>query len=172
MGEIVSVGAEVGQVENGKKVLFSDINAYEVDLGMDTKHVFCKESDLLAEVRSLILNSVVILSLSAALIAVNEDSEVRSGVSKVEYLLGFLCNLGASAVYSHLLSLMQLSFQKMLRKETFSVVLEFRNADLYIAHGDLCFDCGYVCEWEVEGIAARNGGLRQFRMFRLWFGRP
>ncbi|XVF79684.1 hypothetical protein PTKIN_Ptkin15bG0009200 [Pterospermum kingtungense] len=40
MGEIVSVGAEVGQVEPGKKV----------DLGTDTKHVFCKESDLLAEV--------------------------------------------------------------------------------------------------------------------------
>ncbi|KAL4361136.1 hypothetical protein GQ457_04G032930 [Hibiscus cannabinus] len=50
MGEIVSVGAEVGQVETGKKVLFSDINAYEVDLGTDTRHVFCKESDLLAEV--------------------------------------------------------------------------------------------------------------------------
>ncbi|KAK8587833.1 hypothetical protein V6N13_086802 [Hibiscus sabdariffa] len=50
MGEIVSVGAEVGQVENGKKVLFSDISAYEVDLGTDTRHVFCKESDLLAEV--------------------------------------------------------------------------------------------------------------------------
>ncbi|KAE8697491.1 putative Chloroplast, plasma membrane, plastid, chloroplast envelope [Hibiscus syriacus] len=50
MGEIVSVGAEVGQVETGKKVLFSDVNAYEVDLGTDNRHVFCKESDLLAEV--------------------------------------------------------------------------------------------------------------------------
>ncbi|XP_022770139.1 10 kDa chaperonin 1, chloroplastic-like isoform X2 [Durio zibethinus] len=50
MGEIVSVGTTVGQVEPGKKVLFSDINAYEVDLGTDTRHVFCKESDLLAEV--------------------------------------------------------------------------------------------------------------------------
>ncbi|XVF22920.1 hypothetical protein REPUB_Repub12eG0212500 [Reevesia pubescens] len=50
MGEIVSVGTEVGQLEPGKKVLFSDINAYEVDLGTETRHVFCKESDLLAEV--------------------------------------------------------------------------------------------------------------------------
>ncbi|XP_022756868.1 10 kDa chaperonin 1, chloroplastic-like [Durio zibethinus] len=50
MGEIVSIGTEVGQVEPGKKVLFSDINAYEVDLGTDTRHVFCKEIDLLAEV--------------------------------------------------------------------------------------------------------------------------
>ncbi|XP_040990852.1 10 kDa chaperonin 1, chloroplastic-like [Juglans microcarpa x Juglans regia] len=50
MGEILSVGAEVGEVGAGKKVLFSDINAYEVDLGTDAKHCFCKSSDLLAVV--------------------------------------------------------------------------------------------------------------------------
>ncbi|GLT51516.1 hypothetical protein SLA2020_249210 [Shorea laevis] len=50
MGEILSVGSEVGHVEPGNKVIFSDINAYEVDLGTDTKHCFCKESDLLATV--------------------------------------------------------------------------------------------------------------------------
>ncbi|XP_052191661.1 10 kDa chaperonin 1, chloroplastic [Diospyros lotus] len=50
MGEILSVGAEVGEVEAGKKVLFSDINAYEVDLGTETKHCFCKAGDLLAVV--------------------------------------------------------------------------------------------------------------------------
>ncbi|PON99803.1 GroES chaperonin family [Trema orientale] len=50
MGEILSVGAEVGEVKAGTKVLFSDINAYEVDLGTDTRHCFCKESDLLAVV--------------------------------------------------------------------------------------------------------------------------
>ncbi|XP_059458920.1 10 kDa chaperonin 1, chloroplastic [Corylus avellana] len=50
MGEILSVGAEVGEVEAGKKVLFSDINAYEVDLGTDAKHCFCRSSDLLAVV--------------------------------------------------------------------------------------------------------------------------
>ncbi|XVE74163.1 hypothetical protein DITRI_Ditri11bG0176900 [Diplodiscus trichospermus] len=40
MGEIVSVGNEVGKVKPGTKVY----------LGTDTRHVFCKESDLLAEV--------------------------------------------------------------------------------------------------------------------------
>ncbi|CAM8987265.1 unnamed protein product [Rhodiola kirilowii] len=50
MGEIVSVGAEAGEVEAGKKVLFSDINAYEIDLGGDDKHCFCKASELLAVV--------------------------------------------------------------------------------------------------------------------------
>ncbi|KAL8129831.1 hypothetical protein V2J09_018986 [Rumex salicifolius] len=50
MGEILSVGSDVDEVEPGKKVLFSDINAYEVDLGPDARHCFCKETDLLAVV--------------------------------------------------------------------------------------------------------------------------
>ncbi|XP_020247964.1 10 kDa chaperonin 1, chloroplastic-like [Asparagus officinalis] len=50
MGEVLSVGADVGEVEAGKKVLFSDINAYEIDLGTDDKHCFCKASELLAVV--------------------------------------------------------------------------------------------------------------------------
>lgn len=75
---------------------------------------------------ALILNSVIILSFSSALIAVNDDSGGPSGVSKWKYFLGFLATLGASSIYSLLLSLMQLSFQKVLKKETFSVVLEMQ----------------------------------------------
>ncbi|XP_022155782.1 10 kDa chaperonin 1, chloroplastic-like [Momordica charantia] len=52
LGEILSTGADAdaGELEKGKKVLFSDMSAYEVDLGTDAKHVFCKASDLLAVV--------------------------------------------------------------------------------------------------------------------------
>nr|GLL40788.1 10 kDa chaperonin 1, chloroplastic-like isoform X1 [Ipomoea trifida] len=50
MGEILTVGTEVSEVEVGKKVLFSDVNAYEVNLGTEERHVFCKEGDLLAVV--------------------------------------------------------------------------------------------------------------------------
>eukprot|EP01018_Ginkgo_biloba_P007454 Gb_18848 [translate_table: standard] len=48
MGEVVSVGTEAGIVDAGKKVLFSDINAYEVNLGTPEKHCFCRAGDLLA----------------------------------------------------------------------------------------------------------------------------
>ena len=75
---------------------------------------------------AMIFNSVVVLTLSSALLAVNDDSEGPSGVSKRKYIIGFLCTFGASATYSLLLSLMQLSFQKVLKKETFSVVLEMQ----------------------------------------------
>ncbi|XP_027106627.1 10 kDa chaperonin 1, chloroplastic [Coffea arabica] len=50
MGEVISVGTEAGEVNSGKKVLFSDINAYEVDLGTEARHCFCKAGDLLAVV--------------------------------------------------------------------------------------------------------------------------
>ncbi|XP_021748488.1 probable purine permease 11 [Chenopodium quinoa] len=74
----------------------------------------------------LILNSVVILSFSAALLAVNGDSDSPAGVSKLEYSIGFICTLGASAVYALLLSLMQLSFQKVLKSESFAVVMKMQ----------------------------------------------
>ncbi|KAF5744247.1 purine permease family protein [Tripterygium wilfordii] len=75
---------------------------------------------------ALIFNSVIALSLSAALIAVNDDSGEPSGVSKWHYIVGFISTIGASALYSLLLSLMQFSFEKVLKRETFSVVLEMQ----------------------------------------------
>lgn len=75
---------------------------------------------------ALIMNSVVVLSLSASLLAVNEDSDKPSGVTKSKYVIGFVVTLAASAMYALLLSLMQLLFQKVLKKETFSVVLEMQ----------------------------------------------
>ncbi|KAI3444851.1 hypothetical protein Pfo_001516 [Paulownia fortunei] len=75
---------------------------------------------------ALIFNSVVILSLSAVLLAVNEDSDKPSGVSKRKYIIGILTAVAASALYSLLLSLMQLTFEKVLKKDTFSVVLEMQ----------------------------------------------
>lgn len=73
----------------------------------------------------LILNSVVVLSLAACLLAVNDESS-GPGVSRGKYIIGFVTTLAASALYSLLLSLMQVSFEKVIKKETFSVVLEMQ----------------------------------------------
>ncbi|KAH7848986.1 hypothetical protein Vadar_011384 [Vaccinium darrowii] len=75
---------------------------------------------------ALVLNSVVVLTLSASLVGVNSDSDSPSGVSKWNYFLGFVSTIAAAALYSLLLSLMQLSFQKILKTETFSMVLEMQ----------------------------------------------
>ncbi|KAH9574864.1 hypothetical protein CY35_01G082100 [Sphagnum magellanicum] len=48
VGEVISVGKEAAPIEKGQKVLFSDINAYEVNLGTAEKLCFCRIGDLLA----------------------------------------------------------------------------------------------------------------------------
>ncbi|MQM04113.1 hypothetical protein Taro_036903 [Colocasia esculenta] len=74
----------------------------------------------------LVLNSVVLLTFSAALLGIRADSDGASAVPKDKYGLGFVLTLGASATYSLILCLMQLAFQKVLKRETFSVVLEMQ----------------------------------------------
>ncbi|KAK6275091.1 hypothetical protein POUND7_004800 [Theobroma cacao] len=81
----------------------------------------------------LILNSLILLTISAALLAVNADSENTSTVSKGKYAIGFLCTVGASATYSLYLSLVQLSFQKVIKRETFSTVLDMQIYPSFVA---------------------------------------
>ncbi|KAH7512753.1 hypothetical protein FEM48_Zijuj12G0123800 [Ziziphus jujuba var. spinosa] len=86
---------------------------------------------------ALILNSVVIISLSASLISDysessdQEDHEKKD--SKAQYTAGFSCTLAASAGYALLLSLMQFSFEKILKKESFSVVLDMQIYTSFVA---------------------------------------
>ncbi|KAJ9707115.1 hypothetical protein PVL29_002210 [Vitis rotundifolia] len=81
----------------------------------------------------LILNSLVLLTISASLLAVHSDSEDTTGTPKGKYVIGFLCTLGASATYSLYLSLVQLSFQKVIKRETFDVVLEMQVYPSFVA---------------------------------------
>ncbi|CAK7356217.1 unnamed protein product [Dovyalis caffra] len=80
-----------------------------------------------------VLNSLVLLTASASLLAVNADSEKPAGISRGKYVIGFLCTVGASATYSLYLSLVQLSFEKVIKKETFSVVLSMQIYPSFVA---------------------------------------
>ncbi|PKU82725.1 probable purine permease 11 [Dendrobium catenatum] len=82
----------------------------------------------------LILNSVVLLSFSSALLGVDEESSSDStDIAGGKYILGFILTLGASATYSLILSLMQLTFEKVIKKETFTVVLEMQIYTSFVA---------------------------------------
>jgi drug/metabolite transporter (DMT)-like permease len=74
---------------------------------------------------ALIFNSVVLLTFSAALLGVNSDSS-DSNIPKDKYPLGFVLTLGASATFSLIISLMQLTFETVIKAETFSWVLELQ----------------------------------------------
>lgn len=73
-----------------------------------------------------IINSLVLLTISSILLAFNNDDESTesSDVSKDKYAIGFICTLGASAGYGLILSLTQLFFKTVFKKETFKVVLD------------------------------------------------
>jgi drug/metabolite transporter (DMT)-like permease len=74
---------------------------------------------------ALIFNSVVLLTFSAALLGVNSDSN-DSNIPKDKYPLGFVLTIGASATFSLIVSLMQLTFETVIKAQTFSWVLELQ----------------------------------------------
>ncbi|XWS12403.1 hypothetical protein CRYUN_Cryun37aG0086900 [Craigia yunnanensis] len=71
-----------------------------------------------------IINSIVLLTLSSTLLVFQNDSSGSATVSKGKYVIGFVCTVAASAGYGLMLSLTQLCFQKVLKKQTFKVVLD------------------------------------------------
>ncbi|KAH9313779.1 hypothetical protein KI387_022406 [Taxus chinensis] len=73
-----------------------------------------------------VLNSLVILTFSAVLLGIHSGSDRPPGVSSSEYVIGFICTIAASALYGLILPLMQLVFKRVLKKETFAVVLEMQ----------------------------------------------
>ncbi|CAN1173775.1 Purine permease 21 [Linum perenne] len=62
-----------------------------------------------------ILNSLVLLTLSATLLAFNSKSDSTSG-GKSKYAIGFLTTIGASAGYALYLSLLELTFNRLSKK--------------------------------------------------------
>ncbi|KAJ6822062.1 putative purine permease 11 [Iris pallida] len=83
---------------------------------------------------SLVLNSVVVLSFSAALLGVSPAGEKDDGsVDKDKYPLGFVLTLAASAAFSLILSLTQLAFQRVLKTDSFVAVLEMLTCTALVA---------------------------------------
>jgi drug/metabolite transporter (DMT)-like permease len=81
---------------------------------------------------ALVLNSVIVLTFSAALLAVGSDSDSDSddgggggaGASGAKKrALGFVMTLSASAVHALILSLLEVTFEKVIRARTLRWVL-------------------------------------------------
>ena len=72
-----------------------------------------------------IVNSLVLLTISSILLIVHADSDDNpEQVSKGKYAIGFICTVAASAVYGLMLSLTQFAIGKVVKRETFSVVMD------------------------------------------------
>lgn len=76
---------------------------------------------------ALIANSVVVLTFSAAILGVGSSSdETSSNVPRGKYPLGFVLVLAASAVFALILSLFELTFEKVVRVRTARWVLRMQ----------------------------------------------
>lgn len=71
-----------------------------------------------------IINSLVLLTISSTLLVFQNESSDSTQISKKKYVIGFICTVGASAGYGLWLSLTQLVFQKVMKRETFKVVMD------------------------------------------------
>ncbi|XWS19793.1 hypothetical protein CRYUN_Cryun31cG0046900 [Craigia yunnanensis] len=71
-----------------------------------------------------IINSLVLLTTSSVLLVANNSSERPPGVSNGNYVLGFICAIFATATYGLLLASQQLAFRKVLKRQSFKVVMD------------------------------------------------
>ncbi|GAB2298767.1 hypothetical protein Dimus_032845 [Dionaea muscipula] len=71
-----------------------------------------------------ILNSLVLLTISSALLVFQNDSSNSKDESKQKYAIGFICTVGASAGFSLVLSLTQFTFQRVLKTRSFIAILD------------------------------------------------
>ncbi|KAL1555882.1 putative purine permease 10 [Salvia divinorum] len=71
-----------------------------------------------------IVNSLVLLTVSSTLLVFDPESGESGKASDRKYAVGFVCTVAASAGYAMMLSLTQLAFQKLIKKESARAVIE------------------------------------------------
>ncbi|XVF25521.1 hypothetical protein REPUB_Repub13aG0219800 [Reevesia pubescens] len=71
-----------------------------------------------------IINSLILLTISSVLLVANTSSERPPGVSNGKYILGFICTIFGTLTYGLSLASQQLAFRKVLKKQSFKVVLD------------------------------------------------
>jgi hypothetical protein len=70
------------------------------------------------------LNSIVIITSAAVIIAIDSNSDKPAGVSHRQYAAGYLWDILGSALHGLIFALSELLFIKILGRESFHVVLE------------------------------------------------
>ncbi|KAF8703466.1 hypothetical protein HU200_032273 [Digitaria exilis] len=115
---------------------------------------------------ALILNSVVVLTFSAALLAVDGGSDDSSGAGNGKRrALGFVLTLCASAVYALTLSLFEMTFEKVIRARTLRWVLTVQVATSAVASWVSVAGMFASGEWRAirgEAAAFEHGGTAAY----------
>lgn len=116
-----------------------------------------------------IVNSLVLLTISSALLVLQTDSPgTKSSTGKND--IGFICTLLASAGYSLLLSLSQLAFNKILKKQTVKELLDFLIYESLVASVILLIGLFASGEWKTLNaeMNAFELGKTSYTMTLVW----
>ncbi|KAL0738066.1 hypothetical protein Bca4012_014276 [Brassica carinata] len=108
-----------------------------------------------------IVNSLFLLTVSSALLVVDTESQDTTNVSRVQYVLGFVCTIGASAGIGLLLSLIQLLFRKVFKEHTSSVVMDLTIYQSLVASCVVLIGLFASGEWKTLPSEMRNYKLGQ-----------
>ncbi|KFK28498.1 hypothetical protein AALP_AA7G003700 [Arabis alpina] len=108
-----------------------------------------------------IVNSLFLLTVSSALLVSNTESQNTSNVSRVQYVIGFICTIGASAGIGLLLSLIQLLFRKVFKKHTSSAVMDLAIYQSLVASCFVLIGLFASGEWKTLPSEMRNYKLGQ-----------
>ncbi|KAL6651283.1 hypothetical protein ACP70R_010208 [Stipagrostis hirtigluma subsp. patula] len=113
---------------------------------------------------ALIANSVVVLTFSAALLGVGSSSdETSSNVPRGKYPVGFVLTVAASAVFALILSLFELTFEKVIKVHTARWVLRMQMHTNLAASAVIVLGLFASGEWRTipgEMAAFKNGRAR------------
>lgn len=71
-----------------------------------------------------IINSLVILTISSVLLVFQADPGDGHKSPRNKYVIGFVCTVAASAGYAMMLSITQLAFKKIIKKETIRAIVD------------------------------------------------
>ncbi|XP_022721071.1 probable purine permease 10 [Durio zibethinus] len=105
-----------------------------------------------------IINSLVLLTISSTLLVFQNNSSGSTAASKGKYVIGFVCTIAASAGYGLNLSLSQLCFQRILKKQTFKVVLEMIIFPSLVA--TLVILVGFFASGDWKSVGAEMEGFK------------
>lgn len=99
-----------------------------------------------------IINSLVLLTVSSILLVFQSENEDTPNVSRGKYAIGFICTVGASAGYGLVLSLTQFLFNRVLKSERFSVIIDVIVCEALVA--SLVTLVGLFASGEWKGLTA------------------
>ncbi|KAF8039104.1 hypothetical protein BT93_B1604 [Corymbia citriodora subsp. variegata] len=111
------------------------------------------------------INSVFLMTMGAAVLAMSASSDLPAGKSKGAYYAGFFMTLGAAALYGFVLPLVELTYNKAKQAVTYSLVLEIQLVMCFFATA-FC-TVGMLVNKDFQAIPreARDFGLGEARYY-------